>query len=309
MNLAPPRLSIIIISWNTCELLAGCLESIYRYPAGEAFDVWVVDNASSDASTDMLQKKYPQVRLITNPVNLGFAAANNQAARLTQGCYFLLLNPDTVLHVGCLATLCTHLDDHPQTGIAGPRILNPDGTLQVSAQPEPSLLREIWRLFHLDRLASVSQYKPSFFDDQKPKAVDVLKGACLLLRRELTIENGLFDEQFFMYSEEVDLCTRVRKAGWRIDWVPAATITHYGGQSTRQNADDMFLELYRNKVKYFRKHTGAFRTSSYKALLYVASILRWLPSRLMANTKIGRRRDWSTISRQYGKLMQELPRF
>jgi GT2 family glycosyltransferase len=188
----------------------------------------------------------------------------------------LLFTPDAIRHRGALDGMVAHLQAHPALGMVGPRLLNPDGSLQISAHPRPTLGREAWRLFHLDRFWPRSCYGRRFWQQTEAQAVEVLMGACLLLRREAVDAVGLFDERFFMYSEEVDLCKRFRAAGWGIDYLPTVQVTHYGGQSTRQVAEAMFLELYRSKVLYFRKHEGERVAAQYKRLLWLAALARRL---------------------------------
>ena len=151
-------LSIIIVSWNTRKLLEDCLVSILAKPPTSPFETWVVDNASTDGSSRMVREKFPQVHLVENRENVGFARANNQALQRCTGKYVLLLNPDTLVASGSLQALADFLDKHPEAGAAGARILNPDGSLQISSHPRPTLSRELWRLFHLDRLSSYAEY-------------------------------------------------------------------------------------------------------------------------------------------------------
>lgn len=300
-------LSIVIVNWNTRELLAQCLESIYANPPGREFEIWVVDNASSDGSAAMVRERFPQVRMIENRENAGFARANNQAAAIAKSRYLLFLNPDTLIHQGALNSLLRHLETHPGVGAVGPRLLNLDGSLQVSVHPAPTLFRELWRLFHLDRLFPVSQYDPSIMISMRPAPVDALMGACILVRRKLLEEVGLFDEGYFVYSEEVDLCERIRRAGWEIHWVPEAIVTHVGGQSTRQMADEMFLELYRNKVLFFRKHRGRFQANLYKIVLFLAALTRFLLGQVFRSVLFSRRDEWLGKAAQYRLLIAVLP--
>ncbi|MCP5100312.1 MAG: glycosyltransferase family 2 protein, partial [Chloroflexi bacterium] len=144
------KLSIIVVSWNTRQLLADCLESVYAYPPQSAFEVVLVDNASADGSADMVREQFPQVRLVESSENVGFAQGNNLAVPLCQGEYVLLLNPDTVVKPNAFDALIEFLDENPEAGSAGSMLLNPDETLQPSCQPAPRLTRELWRLFHLD---------------------------------------------------------------------------------------------------------------------------------------------------------------
>jgi hypothetical protein len=303
------QLSVLIANWNTCDLLRQCLQSIQQTVHTSPAETIVVDNGSMDGSAAMVRSEFPWVRLVDSPQNLGFGRANNQALQIAHGESILLLNPDTVLGPGAADGMHAYLQENSGVGAIGPRILNPDGSLQVSCSPRPTLGREAWRLFHLDRLYPLSRYSQERLHQGQPLEVDVLLGACLLLRRSVVEQIGLFDEQFFMYSEEVDLCLRIQQAGWRICWLPSVDVIHYGGQSTRQAADRMFLELYRNKVKYFRKHGGLLRARIYKVILYLAALARVIPGTLLGGIPYGRDHSWKTTANQYRKLMGELAEF
>ena len=159
-------LSIIISNWNTRELLHQCLTSIFSNPISCEFDVWVIDNASTDKSVLDIRSSFPEIKLIENAENLGFARANNQALRQAEGLNYLLLNPDTVVYPNAINLLVEYITNHPQVAAVGPRLLNADGSLQISASPAPSLGREIWRLFHFDRLIAMGNYQRSFFETE-----------------------------------------------------------------------------------------------------------------------------------------------
>ncbi len=268
-------LSIVIVSWNTREILAQCLSSIYRYPPAGTFDVWVVDNASTDDSVPMIKTDFPDVRLIENRENIGFAPANNQAIRASGGDYVLLLNPDTEVSAGTFDTLRDFLQVHPDVGAVGPKTLNPDGSLQTSCYPFPTLSRELWRLLHLDKIAPYGSYRMAEWA-ARPREVDALLGACILFPRKVLDEIGLFDENYFMYTEEIDLCYRARQSGKKLFWVPETSIVHYGGQSTRQAAAEMFLQLYKSKLQFFRKHYGVTAGWLYKLILFFTAVPRLL---------------------------------
>lgn len=300
----PLNLSILIVNWNTRDLLQGCLESLYAHLPQGGFEVIVVDNASTDGSAQMVAEHFPQVRLIQNAENRGFGRANNQAAAQAEGCYLLLLNPDTVIRERAVQALVDHLHRHPQVGAVGPCLLNPDGSLQVSAHPAPTLTREAWRLLHLDALVPFSQYPAAKWRSTAPQAVEVLMGACLLVRSDLFRQVGMFDEQFFIYSEEVDLCHRIRQAGWELHWLPAARVTHFGGQSTRQMADEMFIELHRNKIRYFRKHDGRLAAAGYKMLLLCHALGRSLVGIILGRAGA----FWRQKALQYRRLILALPK-
>ena len=270
-------LSIIIVNWNTRELLAGCLGSVLRCQTSPTADgrplaaeVIVVDNASTDGSAALARQRFPQVRLIENARNVGFAAANNQALRLGRGRYVVLLNSDTEVHLGALEVLVGFMETHPRAGGCGPRLLNADGSLQASCHPMLTPGREFWRLLFLDRLWRRATYAQAAWDWQTPRPVEVIKGACLLLRRAALEQVGPLDESYFMYTEEMDLCYRLAQAGWELWWVPQAVVKHYEGASSKQVAEAMYLQLYRSKVQFYRKFGGARRAERFKRLLGLA---------------------------------------
>lgn len=302
-------LSIIIVSWNTRDLLAACLASVYAYPPqGFSYEVWVVDNASDDGSAEMVRTRFSQVRLIESGANLGFAAGNNLAIRQSAGRYVLLLNPDTELLPHALTELLLFMEAHPEAGGAGSRLLNPDHTLQPSCHPLPSLRREFWRLLHLDLLYAYGVYKMAGWNTAVPRRVDIVQGASFLLRRTVLDAVGLLDDSYFMYSEEVDLCYRLSQAGWPLYWVPSSQVVHYGGQSTRQVAARMFIELYRGKVYYFRKNRGARAAAVYKLILALAALPR-LPLLLVGYLLPAERgKAARRLGQHYARLLRELHR-
>jgi GT2 family glycosyltransferase len=300
-------LSIIIVNWNTRDLLAQCLESVYAYPPAGDFEVIVVDNASTDGSAAMVHERFPQVVLIENGENMGFALANNQAIGRSHGRHVLLLNPDTVVQSGALDVLVRFLDEHPDAGAAGSMLLNPDGTLQPSCHPAPTLGREMWRLAHLDRLHPVALYRMQEWPADRPRLVDTVQGASLIVRREVIEQVGPLDDSYFMYSEEVDWCERIREAGWNVYWVPGSRVVHLGGQSTRQVGTPMFLQLYRGKLQYFRKHHGAVYGLLYKGELFVAAAARILLTPLAWVLRPGQRREQTELAGRYGRLILALP--
>jgi len=301
-------LSIIIVNWNTQKLLLNCLASLYQDPFIDPLDIWVVDNASTDDSVNAIRKEFPQVNLIECSENKGFAAGNNLALKRTKSEYVLLLNPDTLAAPGAIRCLFDFMESQPGAGAAGPALINPDGTAQDSCFPFPSLSREFWRLLHLDTLYPYGIYDTKRWDHNQPRSVDVLQGACLMIRSKALEQVGLFDPNFFMYTEEVDLCYRLKKAGWSIFWIPAAQVIHYGGQSTRQAAPEMFISLYQTKVQFFRKHYGARSARHYKAILFFAASARILFSPLALLMKPPARARGLYLARRYIDLLARLPK-
>lgn len=295
--------SIIIVNWNTRDLLAQCLESVYAHlPEGES-EVLVVENASTDGSAQMVRERFPWVRLIENSKNVGFARANNQAIRESTRRYVLLLNPDTEVNPGALASLLAFMDAHPQAAAAGPRLLNPDGTLQPSCHPMLTPWREFWRLLFLERIRRRATYDVARWDLHAPRQIEVIKGACLMLRREALDQVGPLDERYFIYTEEMDLCYRLRQAGWELYWVPQAQVVHYGEGSTRQVAEAMYVQLYRSKVQFHRKTGGEGQARLFKTLLALAYLPRF------AVTVIGAPFSPSLAARArtFRRLLSELP--
>jgi hypothetical protein len=264
------NLSIVIVNWNTRDMLATCLESVLASVAYLEMEVIVVDNASSDGSAQMVRERFPQVCLIENQTNVGFARANNQALQRCQGRLVLLLNSDTRVLGDALGQLVAFMEGHPRAGAAGSTLLNDDGSLQPSCHPMLTPGREFWRLIFLDALLHRATYGAEFWKSSQARQVEVIKGACLMLRREALSEVGLLDESYFMYTEEMDLCLRLAKAGWQLWWVPAAQIIHYGEASSRQAAQDMYIQLYRSKIQFYRKFGGETRARLFKWLVRLA---------------------------------------
>ena len=259
-------LRVIIVNWNTRDLLADCLQSVFEHPPSGAFGVTVVDNASGDGSLDMLRERFPQVTLIANTRNAGFAGGNNQAMQAGDD-DVLLLNSDTRVLPGALAALQSCAAEQPRAGIVGGQCFNPDGTFQFSFGDFPSLLSESLLLFGLARWV-YSPYFPSHLPgrSQLARDCDWLIGACLWVRREARAQVGLFDEAYTMYVEEVDWCWRMRQAGWQVRYCPAARIIHHGGQSANRLSLRQQVLLYRSKALFLERSRG--RAS--------ALLLRWL---------------------------------
>jgi hypothetical protein len=300
-------LSVIVVNWNTRELLAQCLESIFSSLPNQEIDVHVVDNHSTDSSSDMVQARFLQVHLIANDQNVGFAKANNQAILRCEGRYVLLLNSDTIVIPGAFSTLIDFMDTHPRAGACGARLLNQDGTLQYSCSPMPSLRGEFLRLFHLPGVRPDGYYQMHEWDQSQVRSVDVILGACLMLRRKTLDQVGLLDEEYFMYSEEVDLCHRIKVAGWELSWVPQAQVIHLGGQSTRQVSEAMFLHLYQAKLLYFRKWHGRWQAIFYKLIILAAACFRLLLTPLAWLLTPPKRQATLSLAGKYQRLLLNLP--
>jgi len=301
-------LSIVIVNWNTRGYLSRCLRSAYDTVTSLKFEVFVVDNASQDGSVGMVRAQFPQVRLIENEVNVGFARANNQAIRGSRGRHILLLNPDTFVMDDAIERMVAFMDSHPDVGAAGCRLYYPSGELQPSCTVFPTLSTEFYRFVYLDRSLSHSsgfaecavsgRYSGDEASGGKASEieVDAVLGAFMIVRRQAIEQVGLLDESFFMYSEEVDWCYRIKRGGWRICHVPSAEAIHVGGASTDQVKDEMVFELYGSRIAFFRKHYAPPVVLLLKLLLAGVSISRLvlLPVRylLSRETRVESRQKW-----------------
>jgi N-acetylglucosaminyl-diphospho-decaprenol L-rhamnosyltransferase len=265
-------LSVVIVNWNVRDLLRNCLTSVFNdISAGHLnAEVWVVDNASSDGSVDMLRRDFPQVHMIASEKNLGFAGGNNAALRamgfgqtpLPDGLpeAVLLLNPDTEVHPGALPTLFNFLCNTPRAGIAAARLVYGDGSFQHSAFDFPGLWQLAIELLPVPgRLVESrlnGRYPRSLYESDTPFTIGHPLGAAMAVRREAIEQVDLLDENYRMYVEEVDWSKRIVAAGWRAYCVPQALITHLGGQSTGQIKTDMFITLWASRYRFYQKHYG-----------------------------------------------------
>ncbi|MCB0256996.1 MAG: glycosyltransferase family 2 protein [Anaerolineae bacterium] len=312
-------LSIVIVNWNTRELLAGCLESLICEQSAVnsesqglstvhgslTTEVIVVDNASSDGSAAMVRECFPTVQVIENRENVGFARANNQAICHSRGRYVLLLNSDTVVHAGALETLVAFMDARPQAGACGPRLLNGDGTLQPSVFPMLTPIREFWQLSFFERLYPRATYRVHDWDTTTARQVDFIKGACFLVRRDAFHQIGLLDDRYFMYTEEVDLCYRLAQASWQLWYVPASKVIHFGGASSQQMREEMVIQLYRSKLQFYRRFGGVGRVRQARVLLTLAYVPRYMVASVAALI----RPDWRSRARTYRRILAELHGF
>ena len=258
-----PDVSIVIVSYNVASLLEGCLRSIFDRPAdGLTVELIVVDNASADHSPAFVQQHFPQVRLIANNENYGFPAACNQGWKIATGRYIFFFNPDALLAPDALSRLVGFMEQHPEIGISGPLLRYGDGSLQSSRRRFPTLplaLVESTILQRYPPFKNLPMFKRFYFEDVPPDQahpVDWLVGAALLIRREVLTQTAGFDERFFMYSEEIDLCQRAKRLGWQVWFVPEAVVTHLEGRSSGQNVPRRHINFNTSKISYFRKHNG-----------------------------------------------------
>lgn len=250
--------SVCIVNFNTVDELSSCIASLARGASSITLEVIVVDNASTDGSAQMVRTKYPWVKLIANERNVGFAAGCNQAMRHSRGRYIMLLNPDTIVHDGAIEELVKFMDEHPDVAIAGPKLLNTNGTLQYSCRAFPTLLTGLFRNTPLERLfpsiKPVRQYLLMDHSHNEPMEVDWVSGAAMLVRRRAIEMVGMLDEGYFMYCEDVDWCWRMRKAGFKVFYVPSAVITHAVGRSSDQLFVPMLMQRHRSMLRFYLKN-------------------------------------------------------
>lgn len=264
-------LGIVIVSYRTRDLLRDCLRSVYASEGSFTFDVCVVDNASPDGSADMVATEFPQATLIINQENVGYPAANNQGLRAfgfgpsedvkpetSTPRFALLLNSDTEVPPDALVTMLDFMEEHREAGVAGPKLVRPDGTLDLACRrsfPTPEI--SFYRMVGLSRLFPGSrrfgQYNLTYLDPDQLAEVDSVVGAFMLLRAEAIQDVGLMDETFFMYGEDLDWAYRIKDAGWKIYYNPAVTVLHVKKASTRQNPRAQ-VEFYRAMDIFYRKH-------------------------------------------------------
>ena len=284
------ELSIVIVSWNTKDVLYDCLQSVYSQPCRIEFEVIVIDNASSDGSVDMVESEFPQAKIIANTENRGFAAANNQGIAIAKGQYLLLLNSDTVVLDNAIAKTISFADVQPEAGVIGCRVLNGDSSLQPTCFMFPSLLNLLMASIYLYKIFQKNRFfgreRMMWWNRNDVREVDVVDGCFMLVRHEAIEQIGIMDEQFFMYSEETDWCYRFKQAGWKVLFTPVAEIIHFGGQSSKQVAPQMILQLRGSILLFFKKHRPRFeyRIACFLVLMFFvvrvpAWFIRWLISR------------------------------
>ncbi|MDO9464615.1 MAG: glycosyltransferase family 2 protein [bacterium] len=277
MDITTQVLSIVIVNWNAEGFLKDCLNSIYK-SCKLKLEVFVVDNSSSDKSMEVLENEFPQVKIIKNKENLGFARANNQAIKQSRGRYVLMLNPDTIVLPNALDIMVEFMDEHTEAGACGPKLLNPDGSLQPSCRSFPTLLTTLFeetllnRIFPKNRV--IGEYRMGYWDHGDIWEVDQPMGSALMVRREAIEQVGLLDEQFFIYYEEVDWCYRMKKRSWKVFFLPQAQIIHYGGASCNQDRGINLMEMYRSLIKFFRKHYGQTSVILLRFLIVYGLLLR-----------------------------------
>lgn len=271
-NIQTPELSIVIVNYNAAEYLKPCLDSVIVSNPEISLEVIVVDNGSTDNSTELMGSQYPSIKLIHNKNNFGYAVANNRALNLVRGQYILLLNPDTVLPPNCLRKLIDFLNLHPDIGMIGPKLIRADGAFDHACRRQfPSPLDIYFRLLGLDRLFPSSKlfghYSLTYLDPNISGEVDCISGAFMLVTRKGFCEVGLLDERFFMYAEDIDWAHRFKLAGWKVYYLAQVEVLHHKRASAIKTAPKMIREFYKSLYLYYDKYYGSITPPVIKLLM------------------------------------------
>jgi GT2 family glycosyltransferase/lipopolysaccharide/colanic/teichoic acid biosynthesis glycosyltransferase len=259
-----PDVSVIIVNYNVRDFLLQSLQSLEKALREIPSEIFVVDNASDDGSVDVLRRRFPAIQLIRNTANLGFAKANNIALKKARGKFFLLINPDTIVQEDTIRVMIDFLQDHPDVGLAGCKILNPDGSFQPACRRSfPTPWVAFAKIFGLSKLFPKTKlfgkYNLTYLDTEETYPVEAVSGSFMMLRKETYERVGGLDESFFMYGEDLDWCYRIRRAGWRIFYVHSTQIIHYKGESTRRSSLDEIRTFYNAMHLFVEKHFHSSR--------------------------------------------------
>lgn len=301
-----PDLSIIIVSWNVKALLRDCLQSIFANQGELKLEVIVVDSASADGSAEMVAAEFPAVTLIACDENVGFPRGNNIGMRQASGRYVLLLNPDTVVVADALPIAVAYIEQHPDIGVLGVQLLNEDGSVQSSRRRFPSLMTGVFESTWLQAYAPQRLLQDYYVDDLADSTtadVDWVMGAFMLTRPEVIAQVGGMDEAYFMYSEELDWCKRIKTAGWRVVYYPEAQVIHYQGKSSEQASILRHINFNRAKLRYFRKYHGRAAAGFLRLVIWLNFLIQLILEAVKG--MLGHRRElrWQRV-RAYWQVLR-----
>jgi GT2 family glycosyltransferase len=270
--------TVIIVTWNSREDLPGCLAAIPAAARTVRYEIMIVDNQSTDGTRAYVESSHRSIRLLANGENRGFAAANNQALRLTRSRYVLLLNPDTLLQEGAIDRLVHCMEEHGEASAAGPAVLNRDGTPQRTGVAFPSTRNILVESVFLDRLLPGSrffgQHRQLYADPSVEREVDYVQGSCMIVRCEAIGHVGILDEDYFMYFEETDWCYRMRQMGGTVWFCPAASVIHFGGEATSHYGERRLVNYHRGLLLFYKKHRSPMDSLILRLVLVLRSGIR-----------------------------------
>ena len=308
-------ISVIIVNWNTNELLLDCVGSLYSTTRNASFEIIVVDNASTDGSVDALRKKFPQVQTIVNPANFGFAKANNIGIRKAKGRYICLVNTDVKALDSVLDKMRAFMESHPEIGAIAPKTFGGDMNIQKNCREFPTLRNMLCQEFFLDRLfptvAAFRGREMNWFDYETVMEIEVLSGCFLMVRSEVVRQVGLLDERFFFYSEDVDWCKRIHDAGWKLVYYPEAEAIHYGGGSSANDAARFNVEFIKANWQYWKKHKSSAAVALFWLIKFTGTLVREVGWNIVGLVKPTMKPQAKVSADGYGKIRTWLmiPRF
>ncbi len=269
--------SLIIVSWNAKDHLINCLNSILKFRKN-GWEIIVVDNGSTDGGPDVVENQFPMVQMIKNNENLGFARANNIGIRVSTGRYVCFINSDVIVQDGCIEKLMEVMDQNPSVGMCGPKILNPDGTLQPSCQNFPGVWNNFCHAIGLNCIfphsAFFSEPYMKYWPHDSVRRVDALNGCFWIVRRTALDHVGLLDENFFIYGEDVDWCKRFHDTGWDVVFFPQAQAVHFGAASSSRAPIRFYIEMQKADLFYWRKHHGRIFAFVYRLIVLLRHVVR-----------------------------------
>lgn len=304
------NISVVIVGWNAKHYLELCLESLAAAPPRRSMETFVVDNASTDGSAEMIETRFPWVKLIKSSENLGFAKGNNLAIRQCQGRYIALVNPDVIVLPGCLDALADFLDQNPKVGNVGPRVFNPDMSQQSTCRRFPTLWNNFCSATGLATRFENSRFFAGehmfYFPHDRTMAVDVLVGCFSFIRREAFDAVGLLDENMFMYGDDVDWCRRCWKAGWEVVFFPGGQAIHDAGKITAPYPVRFAVAQQRSVLYYWTKYHGFWGVLGIRSIMLIHNLLRYLFAVLSGLARSPRRAESDVRKQVSGACLREL---
>src|SRR5580658_6451953 len=310
MSSATVDISVVIVGWNAKHYLELCLESLAKAPPRRSMEVLVVDNASTDGSAEMIEAKFPWVKLIKSSENLGFSKGNNVAIRQCQGQYIALVNPDVIVFPGCLDSLADFLDQNPKVGDVGPRVFNPDMSQQSTCRRFPTLWNNLCSATQLESIFKGRRFFAGehmfYFAYDRTLPVDVIVGCFSMIRRETFEEVGLLDEDLFMYGDDVDWCRRARNAGWEVVFYPEAHAIHDRGKTTAPFPVHFAVAQQRSVIHYWKKHHSFFGVLGIRSIMLFHHLLQYTFAVLSGLARSQRRAKSEVAKQVSGACLREL---